>query len=276
MTVNFLLNSYFIQTNSPKINAGTLVTGDSYTALAINPEIMRDSANISIFAEPYIITYFKMRKILKTNSLRTILIGYSYHNISAFNDTKFKDPVWSHRFFEKSYPILSLSDLEGLDVNYLEYIKVINKYMCSYPSSRHYSYIGSFQRDFDRSEEFNSEEAIERHFFIDSENAGISKISENYLDMLLGLANERNIKVILLSTPLHKSYLDKVPVNFKEEYDEFRKKILKKYANTAFWDYSKLFSENKYFKNTDHLNIDGANKFSQLLRERLQKKIDFK
>jgi len=271
LLINFSLNSYFIKINIPEIDANTLIIGDSYVNRAINPKFLNSSVNISISTEPYFVTYFKLKKLLETNDFNTVLLGYSYHNLSAFNDRKFNDSFWSNQIFQITYPIISFSEFKNLKVDYLAYFKVINKYMCLFPRLKHNNYIGSFQNDYKERKKFNHNLWIEKQYYYKEKNVGISSISITYLDLLIELTEKKNIKLILVATPLHKSYLANIPANFKKEFEANTFKILHKYKNVEVWDYSNKFMEDKCFRNSNHLNQNGANIFSKLIKERIVK-----
>ena len=100
--INFSLNLYFINTIPPMVNANTLIIGDSHPQTAINPKLLNNAENLSQSAEPYLITYFKLKKLLDTNKINTVILGYSYHNLSAFNDKKFIDSKWSKKMFQRN------------------------------------------------------------------------------------------------------------------------------------------------------------------------------
>ena len=64
--------------------------------------------------------------------------------------------------------------------------------------------------------------------------------------------------------------LEKIPENFKREYESNKYRILEKYNNVEIWDYSNEFMADKYFLDSDHLNNKGAVIFSELIKRRIE------
>ena len=270
MGINFSLNLYFINTVPPVVNANTLIIGDSHPQTAINPKLLNNAENLSQSAEPYFITYFKLKKLLDTNKIDTVILGYSYHNLSAFNDKKFIDSKWSNKMFQRTYPLISISELDNLETNNRDYIKILYRNMCIYPKFKHHNYLGSFKSLNSKKKIFDSKPSIKRHFFYNDTNVGTSSIAVAYLDLLIELTEQNNIKLILLGTPLHKSYLNNIPVNFKKEFEKNKHKILQEHKDIEVWDYTNEVMEDKLFIDPDHLNNNGSDLFTKLIKVRLQ------
>ena len=76
-TVNFFINTYFINKNKPHVKGTTVIMGDSHTMTSLDPEKFNSADNISQTAEPYFVTYFKLKQILKYKRVDTVLLGFS-------------------------------------------------------------------------------------------------------------------------------------------------------------------------------------------------------
>ena len=97
-SVNYLIySSQIVDVGKPNI----IVIGDSHPMAAVNTNMLDNAINISRSAEPYVLTYWKLKAILKNHIPEILIIGFSPHNISAFNDKKFSDPDWSSEMFKR-------------------------------------------------------------------------------------------------------------------------------------------------------------------------------
>ena len=56
---------------------------------SLNPKLLYNTINISQGAEPYVLTYWKLKEILMLNKIDTLILGFAPHNISEYNDKKF-------------------------------------------------------------------------------------------------------------------------------------------------------------------------------------------
>jgi len=97
------------------------------------------------------------------------------------------------------------------------------------------------------------------------------KLVLNELNQLITALQEKDVTPIFFSTPTFKDYntnLDTSIINNNRVDAE----ILCKKHDMKFWDYAtdNNFSQNDFF-NPDHLNKQGARKFTQILNERLLK-----
>jgi hypothetical protein len=268
--VNFLINNIIIKKHPPKLHSKTIVMGDSHPMTAIDPQYS-NIQNISQSAEPYFITYFKLKELYKFNKIDTVFLGFSFQNISAFNDKKFDDAFWCDEMFERIYYIVPLNTLTNLSknirVNFVSYARIFLKNMLLRPTVNHLTYIGSFtskkgSQDFRK---YKPETVIQRHFFDRKKNIGISSFSIQYLDSIVNLTKRENIKLILINPPIHKSYRKLIPSNFIKSYSKISK-ILREDDVTVF-DYSHLALPDSCFFDFDHINQKGARIFSKMIRE---------
>lgn len=244
----------------------TVIVGDSHPLFALNPKLLHSAANISQTSEPYYATFWKLKEILKENQLDTVIMGFSYHNLSAVNDQKFNDPFWAHKMFWRIYPIEEFDQLEGIEVDRLTFYHTKFENMCFYPNFSHTNYIGTYANA-DKNDVSDYENIIARHYFYNDENAGISDLSIQYLDSVRALCERRNIELLLICTPLHKEYTARIPVNFVSAFEDVKQQMTRK--GVPVFDYGQMAFEQSYFLNSDHLNAQGADVFTVDFREQL-------
>ncbi len=103
------------------------------------------------------------------------------------------------------------------------------------------------------------------------ENLDIFKTNTAYLFKMLDYMQSKNLNVIICTVPVYKTYLNKRNPNIVRRRDSILSVIKKKYSNVVV-----LNEENdslqftvKDFLNENHLNPDGAKKFTALVNQKL-------
>jgi len=261
--INYIVNTLiFSQTAIPIKDSRILILGDSHTRRAIKPQLFESAVNISQQSEPYIISYWKLKHIVKYKKIDTILLSFSAHNISAFNDRKFEDEKWSSEMFERTYLINDFDDVGDMVIDTEEFYKTYFFKMLLYPNLNHFTFIGEYTNS-NKSDYTDSEKVIGRHFYKDSLQLDVSKTAILFLNKIITLCKEHDIVPILISTPVHKDYFSKIPSNILEEYTKLEKGFLQQ--NIKVVNYSEHYYSNEFYYNSDHLNHKGATKFTNNL-----------
>ncbi len=107
------------------------------------------------------------------------------------------------------------------------------------------------------------ESKIKNHYHIKNDLAGISKTSISYLNKIIDLCKYRNIDVLIVGTPVHSDYYNLIPDSIIDKYIREREQLIK--DGNYVLDYTQKFNTNTLFWDTDHLNQNGANEFSDSL-----------
>lgn len=261
MMINYLI--YSNQTVKLK-NASILIIGDSHPQKSINPKYFKDAQNISQPAEPYVLTYWKLKKIFYSYIPDTLIIGFAPQNISEFNDLKFSNERWSSEMFRRSYPIEEFNDISSsIDIDNNGFRKTLWKQTGFYPRKNHINYIGNYSNS-SKSNVRDWETGIKRHYYQNDIQLGVSQLAVNYLDSIVNLANSKKIELIMVSNPVHESYLENIPISIMQEYDNLTKKYNP--SNVVF-DKTRDYYPDSLYLNSDHLNEMGAKRFSVELIE---------
>lgn len=261
------INSMIIK--SQRVDLGgkkTVIVGDSHPMFALDPAHLGEAANVAQTSEPYYITYWKLKKLIKDNPIDTLLLGFSYHNLSAFNDKKLEDPFWSSEMFRRTYPIAEFEDLKGVEVDFKSYLSVKFKNMCLYPRRDHVNYLGKYANS-NENDISDYQSVISRHYYYNDENVGVSASSIQYLDSITTLCRKNTIELILVSNPMRQEYLARIPQNFVTKYQEVKKRLTSK--GMLVFDYGHVGLDEKYFMNADHLNQKGAELFTKEIKAQL-------
>lgn len=259
--INALVNFYMISGHKAEISQKRiLIAGDSHPMTSLNPELFESANNISQSAEPYVITFWKLKKIFAEARPDTLLLGFAPHNFSGFNDQKFSDRLWADVLFKRIYPISNFESIRGkIDIDYTNLYRSIWKQISFYPRLAHGNYIGKF--DFRKAGKIsNAQRLIDDHFYYNNKEAGVSRLSINYLDSISHLCNQYQVNLVLVNNPVHKSYLNSIPKINRNVYQELKSKWSSK---VLIIDKTASHYPDSLFFNADHLNGAGAERFTR-------------
>ncbi|WP_127844776.1 hypothetical protein [Psychroflexus aestuariivivens] len=241
-----------------------LILGDSHPQKSINPEFLSNAKNISQLAEPYVLSYWKLKKILEFHHPDTLILGFAPHNIAEFNDLKFSKEKWAPEMFRRSYPIENFEEIENkISIDYKSYYKTLWKQIAFYPKSNHQNYIGQYSTN-ESSDVSDWKKIIRRHYYWDDKQLGVSELSILYLDSIVNISKQNKITLVLVNTPVHENYANKIPKDVKLKFE----KLKYKYKDQAMiFDFNKKHNyPDTYFFNSDHLNEKGAKQFTFRLK----------
>ena len=268
---NMIINYFIYTSQSVNIdNTRVLIVGDSHTQYGLNPDFFENAQNISQSAEPYVLTYWKLKKIFQTQHPDTLILGFAPQNISKFNDYKFSNEKWSSTMFKRSYPIGNLKNIENIiPVDYFYYYKTLWKQTAFYPKKTHVNYLGKYSNN--KSSDISDwQSGIKRHYYWDDKVIGVSEVAVSYLDSIIKISQQREIVVVLTSHPVYNKYLDKIPPTIMKKYNSLKEKYE---TQTIIFDKTQdITYPDSLLLNADHLNEDGAKRFTFELITHLKNK----
>lgn len=254
----------FLNASPPITKSNIIILGDSHPQTAINPNYFFSAQNISQGAEPIVVSFWKLRYLVENVKFDTLIMGFSYQNISQFNDKGFFSGDISTDLFRRYYSIQRFKDIKQINLLPLKIYTVYFKNMCLFPSTKHFNFIGNFE-GIESSFIDNKELRIRQQFYnSDNEVMGISNFSIAYMDSIINICKTKRKQLILVGTPIQKQYYDAIPNIYKENYSFLSEKYLSQ--NILFLDFNTFAIEEKFFYDSDHLNIKGAQQFSLFLR----------
>jgi len=256
----------------PLAHRNVLIIGDSHTQQSLNPNLFTSAHNISLAADPYVVLYWKLQKIVETYHPDTIILGFAPHNISQFNDTKFSvndEGNWASEIFKRSYPIEHFHDIDSIvSVDYLTYYKILWKQICFYPKINHENYIGYYYSSPITWVPAEWKMTINKHYYLHEKELGVSAISVSYLDSIVNLCQQQNIVLVLASNPVHKNYFERIPSTIWNKYSALKNE----YKNKAIIiDRTQEYYPDSLHLDADHLNEGGAHRFTREVIEDLKK-----
>jgi len=266
------INAVTSTLNAPRVRSELLIAGDSHAQQALNPIYFESAQNVAQSAEPLYVTYWKLKQLLPRSSAETVLLSFSYLTLSPIREWALSDERWSSMMFSRVYAIAEINSVHGIEVDRSEFFRAKFKNMCLLPKWRHDSYMGEGYFNFDRSLLTTVDEDIARHFFLDDESLPVSSVQAAYLDSIVALTRREHIELILVATPIHSSYYDRIPDQFITGFEDKKREMIARGIQVL--DYSQLDVIDEEFLNVTHLNEHGAERFSRLLNERIARSED--
>lgn len=253
----------------------TIYAGDSHIQTSIIDSLLLSSINISNSGEALVYTYYKLKFLLsQQNSVKTIVLGLSYHNLSSSYDNLIYGEKAAY-IAPNYFLVMPLASI----LNIIKNAKSDNKdvFMKNYASmnigkvlysDKRLTFIGNYKPN-TTTKTANVEETdkqIIRQYYDEYGNLkNHSVLQIKYLDSIVKMCNDNNIQLIILKTPMSKFYRDKIPVEYKNMYNEEIKS-----RKIKIIDLSDIISEDEYFlPDGDHVNQKGALIVTKQLKEKI-------
>lgn len=247
-----------------------IITGDSHMRSALNPKYFPNSENISHPGEVYAFSYWKLQRVLTSYQPDTIVLGYAPHNIAKYNDLRFSKEEEAEPTFNQYYPIQRLSELDSrIPVNYMLFYKTLWKQTAFYPKLKHDQYIGKYSNS-TTTKSLDTKGVVKGMFpnqsEEESEEGDFSELSIQYLDSIVKLCQSKQITLILVTCPVHKNFLEKIPPPILKRHHSLKEK----YGNKAvFFDRLTTQYPDSLYLDANHLNSRGSKLFTKELVEYL-------
>ena len=259
--------------------------GDSHTNKGLNPEFVPNSFNYGMPAENYLMTFFKLKKILEHDKVRPkkIVLQVSLHTFSESsrdtallqNELHFYSKYLPYSEFKKisedsflSYWIKSRLLFIGKsdDLQQLLNIGKRTEMYLGWSKSE-----GNFSLAKNKAE--TAKQTAELHF---KGRKMISNQSLEYFLKTVKLAKDNNITIYFMTYPTTKEYdegIKKLNIS-KEDFYElvFKEANAVGGGNYVWLDYYNLFFDHsEYFNDPHHLNYHGAEIFSKKIWQDLKR-----
>lgn len=244
--------------------------GDSHLMVGVNPKLFLSCENWAQSAEPYFVTEFKIRKLISdSGSVKMVVLGFAPHNLSSFNDVKLYDPEYASEFFNRLYPLMGLDVFPRKEVpfNYGLYFQAYLRKMVLIPNLDHHKYRGGFSATQGTALDKGCDQRLQKHYGKSEPFVSTSQLSLDALFRIMDLLKGKNVKLVLVSTPLHPDYRSQIPELYLNKFEEVKTIIQE--LGVPIMDFSTLVLEDEMFKDCDHLNEEGATYFSKLLERSL-------
>ncbi|MBT8263269.1 MAG: hypothetical protein KJO05_10630 [Bacteroidia bacterium] len=262
----------------------TLVLGSSQTKTAINPQwLSSPTLNLASTSQHHD-TDFKLYTGLKERlpKLKTVIIEVSYshfelpHNGADFWKNSiyleyFEANCFERRAWLKDRFIYLANPPFFSDALYDEYLGPKRE-----TNFNEFGFdLNQFEGVFSRNN-YDEETISEMKFTGNSrENEALFRRNSAYLIEMLKAFDSHGIDVILITTPLYKNYLDRRNAKISKRRDSMLTVIGERFPNLRLLDLEEDTANNfttKDFLNQNHLNPEGAKKFTARLEQMLKER----
>lgn len=246
----------------------TIFLGDSHVEHAINNNIIGpESLNLGRGGECYFYEYIKLRMLIENNpQLETVVIDFSINKLLPYSDRKFFEDKYLSWFLSLYLPFMNREEISIIYKNnpkgFIRYFRI----------SLGRLFIRVLKSDFNFSDEiggfaYNKEylDSVPSEIpeYLNEEGIAVNNI--RYLEKIVQLCHEKNLDILFIRTPIH----SQSPLLKKEEllwriYHECFEEI-------EIMDFQGFPLTLHDMKDLTHMNINGANKFTMLLRDLIDK-----
>lgn len=251
----------------------TLILGTSESQCAINPDLLNTMAcNLAFDGQPISINYYLLNKYIdEMSNLNTVFL--EVNSVKFYDDLNIAE--WNGYIYSIFYNIkykvdpLSLKNYSLVYSNYQYFTTIFFNYFNPFSYKYHINKFGYITNDFyDRFEKIKFDTAlidetfVMRYKFEDQNNFSLNK---EFYKKIIEKCMHKGLKVVLITPPLYKTFSNQIPNKAKMEINSFILNLIEEY-NLKYFDFSCDNRFNLYdFKDDNHLNSNGAKKFSGII-----------
>ncbi len=278
--LNYVITSTFF--NSEKEEIEIMALGPSQTNSAINPEYFdRTTISLSSASQHHNLD-FNILKQTKSRlpKLKYVILELSYAHLEHPHNSK---SFWKNSVYLKYY------DVNAFERNtyfkdkliYLARPDIYSKHLTDHYIKKQedlsFNKFGFSKKAINEGVfyglNYNDSAIANTKFQIKTQpNLKLFKYNTDYLYKMLDYAEQEDLKVVVCTMPLYKTYLNSRNPEVVKRRDSILKLLPQKYKNLRVFDKESdsLFITTDY-TNHNHLNPSGAEKFSKELNEFIQR-----
>lgn len=270
----FNKKSTYLKNNLSELK--TIILGSSHNQNSLNPEYIQPyTANLANSGQDVQIdSALFFSYISRLKSIKTVILEIDYLTLEEKNDSSYFRIPWYYRFYNiELYPVSLLNKISLYSSSPAFFNKVMIDEINPLKIKYKYNQYGFILNDFPGIMEDLKYDSLQlaasaterlkgKHTQI---SYGNFVFNRSKLNSIINYCLSRKIKVILISNPMYTTYLSNEIAEKK-----VRKKIytdsLLEIPGISYFDYenSSRFDVHD-FKNDDHLNSNGAKKFSLII-----------
>lgn len=257
-----------------------LVAGDSHALNAFNDTLVPGSYNYATPSESPIHIYFKLRAAFEQSDFqpRVVVLPVDLHTFSSFRADKLadQDPAFWAQYVDyievgreqgELFPLMvervkaEFAYLGGLD-NVLEILLSSEPWVTD---SMEKGFRPTYEQFSSLSPGEQTEIAEKRTSFHLGGKDYLAPIEVTYFNRLLDMLEAQQVQIVFVWYPISEEYYEQssgfVPV---EDHFATMQNLFGDRENTLWLDYHDLFWEvPAYYRDSDHLNVDGAQVFTE-------------
>jgi len=276
----FNTKAEFIQKNAQDVRL--IVFGSSHNQNAVNPEFFPFlAANLAYGGQDIKLDSALLEKYLpQLNSLKAVVFELDYHTLEELNTPDYFRLAWYHQLHDLSYGEVDFFSKISLYASEPEFF---NDHVKRTFDPREYKYemneFGFLRNDFPgvflsyKNDSVSiAESAAQR---LQSRHSGISvkNYSENSdcLRNMIAMCKQENVKVFLVASPMFATYRSLEKAEKLKRRNAFLQEVVD-HQSVFFLDFEANSAFHlSDFKNDDHLNSAGAEKYTKMLGDSLLK-----
>lgn len=245
-----------------------IVLGHSHPECAYNDSLIGNFQNIAISGEAYFYTYPKARNIIDQNeSLETIFIELTNNQISGSINSWIWDDKYLSYHYAIHFPYTNFSDhltiVKNNPKGFISNLPIVFKTTLKKAlASNAYNVPkenGGYKRLAGNMEDYKENKTKNQREDFVSINETISNEQLIYLSKIIAYAKRKNVRVILIRSPMHKSYKG------LQNEEQFLELVENNFEDLTFIDLKLFPLTDEEFRDPEHLNYLGAIKVSKWL-----------
>lgn len=207
--------------------------------------------------DPFLISYLTVRRVLELHNLNIhdVFLTIGPQSFSALPESRLSEDSenWlsaNGRRISSRLSVVDYIKMGKLSIPTLQHFKyefsITDKAIPSQPVVRK----GLFQP--------NAEERATRHRVTSSNWFKDQSLQKKHLEGLIKLCEEKNVKLYLVGTPLHRSYRSQIEKSSLKKYKSFLDSIETKHSHVHYVSYESEDWPDSLFHDSDHINSIGG------------------
>ncbi|GAA3790052.1 hypothetical protein GCM10022271_22970 [Corallibacter vietnamensis] len=242
-----------------------ILMGDSEIK-RIPPSAISDSTyNYATIAEHHYFTYLKLKNLLSypDSNINTVVLGLSVHNFAPIFEKYFSSKTARGNSSFERY----LYDLPYKNNDFIDFFSFQKKLVSYFPDllkdDTDWGYVESLSEN--PSDKIVGD-AIDLHYNHPNTTMCLSQLE--YLEKIVNLCTTNNIRLVVVSMPVHFKY----KINVEEKYYTILADFIKQNPDIEYQNYLHLDIDSKYMADGNHLNTNGGILIGNYIKERLKVK----
>lgn len=247
-----------------------LVLGHSHPATALDPTLIPGLANLSLGGEPFFYTYIKCRYLVAANpQLTTVFIGLTNNQLVTEVDSLLTSDYALSYFFPKYAPLMNRAEWRVLEEATPNGVRYRLGKVAIHAALNGLARSGNYQAvlgGFEVLDGYYDPRSVAGKSFRDVYHSDPSQICEgnlHYLDEIVRYLEQHHITVYFIRTPLREAS----PALGNEQV--FQAVLQNRYPQVRFLDFRQFPLGDSDFYDVEHLNRQGATKFSKYFATQL-------
>ncbi|HTO35099.1 MAG TPA: hypothetical protein VLZ72_02595 [Flavobacterium sp.] len=253
-----------------------IILGHSQPECALNDSLIQGVRNFAQGGEAYLYTYAKLTHLLKINPhIQKVYVSFSNNQLEekmsqwTFDDEYIQDK-YSKYFFvmpREEKQLLFKQNPKAVFSTEMNIIKNNSIALVRHKGKLGKQYWGEYLHL-----EGEKIDSLIKVNYIDTiketQTPEISEVNLTYLKKIVKLCQTAGKEVIFFRTPIHETLRD---IYDEDVFQSFRKKY---FSEIPFFDFAAYPLLDNEFRDFDHLNYKGANKFSEYFNENINSNPD--